>query len=950
MHNNQKETDYAALLKRSLLEMERLEKRVQQLEYQKREPIAIVGIGARFPGGGEGVEAFWDALKTATNAIREVPANRWDNDAYYDPDPNAAGKIYTTGGSFLDDVDQFDAAFFGISPREAKEMDPQQRLLLEVCWEALETASYAPNSLSGSATGVYMGIMNQDYSRLSDDFRHINMHSGTGNAISVVAGRLSDFFGFRGPTITLDTACSSSLVAVHLACQSLRSGECERALAGGVNLMLSPMANIVECRAHMLSPKGHCHTFDSAADGFARGEGCGVVVLKRLSDALRDRDHIWAVIRGNAVNHDGASGGLTVPNSNAQRALIRQALQMAGVQPTEVAYVEAHGTGTPLGDPIEMTALVAEYGADRTMEQPLLIGSVKSNFGHLEGAAGIVGFAKALLCLYHGKIPANLHFYNPNPHIAWDKIPVAIPTEYRDWPEGKDKRRAAVSSFGFSGTNAHMVLEEAPHLSSDGRKRHTEGEALLLTLSAKSPEALGQVCERFAHYFTQHQLTALQAADVCYAANIGRVDFPHRMAFVAENPASLQKQLSGGDAAEQSQEKKAGVLAKTVFVCPDFSREDCFLGAALYQSEPDFSAAFDRCVELLNRLEEGPWVERLLSLTDQKSQSESALYVLPLSFASKFALASLWMNWGIRPAAVMGCGTGLYVAACLSGTLALEDGLRLALAHARHLEKGENLVDDFPQVAADMSYGKAKLKWLDARTGTTVQMEELGEAYWRSAVTVNELPQHILTGLEKEHQLVISLDCPDSHKMMHNLAEWYALVDIDWKAFYRHAHNRAMPLPTYPFERKSYWLDLPKQEEKQLQKNFQNGVQKIGKQTLSDSSDRQPFCEWTWQAFDKKQTKPSAQSSDGPILLFMDERGVGEQLVAAFGKQKVAYTLIYKGRESSSQDQRKNGIDCHHWKGDDQKELHHLLSTKVNISDYHRIIYLWGVDAQETTS
>jgi acyl transferase domain-containing protein/acyl carrier protein len=438
-------------------------RKVKALGRVRREPIAVVGMSCRFPPGGTGLEAFWQTLHGGVDAITEVPPDRWDAKAFFDPDPGAPGKMTSRYGGFLSDVDQFDPTFFGIAPREAVSLDPQHRILLEVSWEALKNAALPPDGLSGSPTGVFIGICSSDYVQLlsARGIEHIDTYSGTGNAHSVAAGRLSYLFGLQGPSLAVDTACSSSLVAVHLACQALRSKECNLALAGGVNLTLAPEMSISLSKLRMLSPDGRCKAFDASANGFVRGEGCGVVVLKRLSDAEADGDNILALIRGSAVNQDGRSTALTAPNGIAQQKVIRKALARAGLKPSQVDYIEAHGTGTALGDPIEMGALGAVFSESRPADRPLVVGSVKTNIGHLEGAAGIAGLIKTVLALDRREIPPSLHFRHPSPHIPWDELPVAIPREPRKWPSGDRERYAGVSSFGFSGTNAHVVLGEA---------------------------------------------------------------------------------------------------------------------------------------------------------------------------------------------------------------------------------------------------------------------------------------------------------------------------------------------------------------------------------------------------------------------------------------------------------------------------------------------------------
>ena len=511
--------------------------------------IAIIGIGCRFPGGASDPERFWRLLVEGRDAITDVPPDRWDVDAFYDPDPEVAGRMYTRRGGFLEGVDRFDAAFFGISPREAVSMDPQQRLLLEVTWEALEHAGVAPDGLSGTSTGVFTGICGNDYAELALHGRGVvglDTYSGTGNAFSVAAGRLSYLLGLHGPSLPVDTACSSSLVAVHLACRSLLAGESDLALASGVNVILSPASTIYFCRMRALAPDGRCKTFDAAADGYVRSEGCGVVVLKRLSSAQADGDRVIAVVRGSAVNHDGRSNGLTAPNGPAQEAVLRSALAQAGLQAGEVDYLEAHGTGTSLGDPIELRAAAAVLGEGRSSARPLLGGSVKTNIGHTEGAAGIAGLIKAALMVERGVVPASLHFSEPNPHIPWSTLPVEVASRTTAWPDGAPRRVAGVSSFGFSGTNAHVLVESAP--APAPAPTPTVGAAqFVLPLSAKTLPALGVLTERM--------LALLSAASdedvpaICRTAAVGRAHFAHRVAVVGADAQTLAEALRSPEVA-----------------------------------------------------------------------------------------------------------------------------------------------------------------------------------------------------------------------------------------------------------------------------------------------------------------------------------------------------------------------------------------------------------------
>ncbi|MBI1390264.1 MAG: SDR family NAD(P)-dependent oxidoreductase [bacterium] len=514
---------------------------IPAIEKEGVEPIAIIGMGCRFPGGADSPAAFWELLKEGRDAVTETPADRWDVDAFYDPDPDAPGKMYSRHGGYVGRLKEFDAEFFGVTPREARGMDPQHRLLLEVCWEALENAAVSPDRLEGSTAGVFMGLSSADYAQLilQRGRGALDAYFATGNTHSMAVGRISYLLGLHGPNLAIDTACSSSLAAVHFACQNLRAQECEIALAGGVNRILTPDFNINFCKARMLSRTGRCRTFDDAADGFVRGEGCGVVVLKRLSDAMADGDRVWAVIRGSAVGQDGRTTGPTAPNGVAQRKVIQRALKQAGLVPAAVDYVEAHGTGTTLGDPIELGALGEVYREDRPADRPLLVGSVKTNIGHLEAAAGVAGLIKTVLALRYGEIPRHLHFAQPNSHVAWNELPVRVVDRSEEWRTDERPRVAGVSSFGFSGTNAHVVLQEAPPAS----RNHTQSDpgVYLLVLSARSNEALRNLASNYASFFHEHP--DVSAGTVCYTAQTGRAHFEKRLAVIACNAAEFNSHL-----------------------------------------------------------------------------------------------------------------------------------------------------------------------------------------------------------------------------------------------------------------------------------------------------------------------------------------------------------------------------------------------------------------------
>ena len=662
----------------ALLALE-LQSKLEEKERERTEPIAIIGIGCRMPGSGSGPRAFWKFLEESRDAVTETPIERWDISEYYDPNPDTPGRMSTKLGSYLSNVDLFDAQFFSIARREAVSMDPQQRVLLEVCWEALENAGHSPRKLSGTATGVFLGICSTDYHGmlLARGDEAIDAYVASGVAPSIAAGRISYTLGLQGPSMAVDTACSASLVAVHLACQSLRTRESRTALAGGVNLILSPETTIALSKAHMMAPDGRCKTFDSRADGFVRGEGCGIVVLKRLSDALADSDNILALIRASAVNQDGRSSGITAPNGAAQEALIRQALANGGVKPEEISFVEAHGTGTSLGDPIEAHALAAVLGPNRTKENPLVVGSVKTNVGHLESAAGVAGLIKLALSLQNEKIPANLHFQKMNPHIDWSGVPVEIPVATRSWVRGERKRLAALSSFGFSGTNAHVIVEEAPRRKE--RKKDLERPIHILTLSGRNETALRDSAER---YEEQLEKTAAEPGDICYTANAGRAHFEHRLSVTGGTVDEIRQKLRERKTGTEVRER-GGV--RPVFLFSGQGSQYAGMGKQLYETQPVFRKAIEECEELLKgELEKGL---REVMWGGAREELEQTAYTQPAIFALEYAMSEMWKSWGIEPGVVLGHSVGEYVAACVAGVYSLAEGLKLIAGRGRLMQK-----------------------------------------------------------------------------------------------------------------------------------------------------------------------------------------------------------------------------------------------------------------------
>ncbi len=649
------------------------------------EPIAVIGLGCRFPGNIHGPEQLWSFLCDGRSAVGEVPPDRWA--PFDDGAPEVAATLSRTTrwGSFLNDVDAFDAEFFEILPREAAKMDPQQRLLLEVAWEALEHAGTPPNSLRHSQTGVFVGACATEYGFLaSTDLPGVDAWSNTGGALSIIANRLSYFLDLRGPSFVVDTACSSSLVALHLACQSLRTGESNLAIAGGVNLLLSPAVFYGFDQAGALSPGGRCRAFDAAADGFVRGEGCGVAVVKRLSDALRDGDRILAVVRGSAVNQDGRSNGLMAPNPSAQMAVLRAAYTHAGVAPHEVDYIEAHGTGTLLGDPIEARALGTVLGRGRPEDAPLVIGSIKSNLGHLEAAAGIAGFLKAVLAVHHGRIPRTLHFETPNPHIPFDQLRLKVASEQHDWPSMRTPRRAGVSSFGFGGTNAHLVLEQAP--TPVPVQPGAEPAVSTLVVSGKSPERIASMAGVLAEWMVGdgHDVAL---SEVAHTLNHHRFSHPTFATVSARDRAQavagLRALAEGRPAQEVVGPHTGSCSPGVVFVYSGQGSQWTGMGRRLLADEPAFAEAVAGL--------EGDFVQHVgISLEQVLFEAEPIsgdARVQPVLMGLQLALTQLWRAYGVHPDAVIGHSMGEVSAAVVAGALSVADGLRVIATRSKLMSR-----------------------------------------------------------------------------------------------------------------------------------------------------------------------------------------------------------------------------------------------------------------------
>lgn len=691
-----------------------LDRRLQKVQRPTAEPIAIIGMACRFPGAPT-LDAYWQLIQTGETAAREVPPDRWNVDDFYDPTGETAGKMSVRWAALVDAPDQFDPQFFGITPREAARMDPQQRFLLEVAWEAMENAGRPADQLAGTRTGVFIGIGGTDYSKVcvpyDDYFQHIDAHMGTGNALSIAANRLSYIFDFHGPSAAVDTACSSSSLAIHFAVESLRRGESDAALAGGVNMILTPETTIAFSKARMLSPDGKCRPFDAAANGYVRGEGCGLVFLKRLADAQRDGDNILAVVRATSVNQDGRTSGISAPNSQSQTACIRAALQQAGLNPEQIGYVEAHGTGTPLGDPIEMQSLCGIFRDDNGHAPPCYVASVKANVGHMETVSGAAGLIKVVLMMQHGQIVRQANFESLNSHIDLSGTRLVIPTTSVEWPSGRRPRLAGISSFGFGGTNTHLIVEaaggEPPAATGPMNQRpgtnavaHTETVAErplhVLKLSGKSHAAVTAQAAQLAEYLAARPDANLP--DVAWSWNTGRADFNYRAVIATADAEQLRQQLeqlAAGTAALLPGVKSGTIRTlgrpKVAFLFTGQGAQYAGMGRGLFESQPVFRRAMAQCDEILRRQWGRQSLIDILYGSDAGRDDANALvhqtaYTQPALFALEYALAELWRSWGVVPDIVLGHSVGEYAAACIAGVMPVDDGLGLLAERARLMQ------------------------------------------------------------------------------------------------------------------------------------------------------------------------------------------------------------------------------------------------------------------------
>ncbi|MBI4528174.1 MAG: SDR family NAD(P)-dependent oxidoreductase [Deltaproteobacteria bacterium] len=680
----------------------------------EKEPIAITGIGCRFPGEANDPDSFWKLLANRVDAITEIPKDRWNMDDFYHPMPGVPGKSYSRWGGFIRGIDQFDPEAFGISPREAAHIDPQQRVLLEVAWEALQDGGHVIESIAGSDTGVFIGISTSDYAQIQARFtvnEQASAHSATGGASSIAANRISYCLNLRGPSIAVDTACSSSLVAMHLACTSLLNNECSLALAGGVNIIIMADPFIAFCAASMLSADGRCKAFDASANGFVRGEGAGLVVLKRLSRALVDGDRIYAVIAGSGVNQDGRTNGIAMPSLEAQEALLTEVYGDAGIDPREVDYVEAHGTGTLVGDPIEALAIGKVLSSGRPEGDYCIIGSVKTNIGHLEAGAGVAGVVKTALALSRRMIPPNVHFRKPNPAIPFDSLKLRVPTSLEPWPVKVGPAIAGVNSFGFGGTNAHVVLREYRHET----ENHVSSLApkpvspLLLPLSARTPTALKSLAEAYHAFLESHKNNNLSLPDLCYSASARRDHFDHRLSIVAHDAGELRSRLEAFLAGETRANmfsgcRRHGQALRIVFVFPGQGPQWWAMGRELLEQEPVFRETIFECDRLLGSYADWSLLGEL-SADEASSRLQETAIAQPALFSLQVGLAALWKSWGVEPNAVVGHSVGEVAAAYVAGALRLNEALRVIFHRGRCMDfagaKGRMLAVGLPLEEAE---------------------------------------------------------------------------------------------------------------------------------------------------------------------------------------------------------------------------------------------------------
>lgn len=814
--------DLKELLRRTALTLkytqaELKEAQAKLKDVRQSESIAIIGIGCRFPGGANSPKEFWSLLQKGFDGISTVPKQRWDVQECDQKYPEVVGKEYCHQGGFLSvPVDAFDADFYGISPQEAEWMDPQQRLLLELSWEAIENAALDPESIVGSSTGVFIGVCLANYKDLIAKTNCMTPYLGTGIAPSILAGRISYFLGAQGPSIVVDTACSSSLVAVHNACMSLQAYECHMALAGGVSLMLSPEITVNFCQANILSPKGHCRSFDAKADGFVRGEGGGIVILKRLSDAIKDRDRILAVIRSSGVNQNGSSSALTAPNGEAQKSLIKRVLLKGGLTPNQIQYVEAHGSGTSFGDAIEGNAIAEALKVDRQTDQRLVIGSVKTNIGYLEAASGIAGLIKVVLALQHEEIPAHRNFENLNPLISFDSIPAIIPTQNVSWSRHSiAPRLAGINSFGFCGTNAHAILEEAPEV--EIKSNTIDRPMHLITFSAKNPQALNELISSY--ILCLEESPELVLADVAYTANAGRRHFGYRAVCTASSTAELLIKLKSREI--QQGQVFPGSECKLAFVFSDNRKWPLQQGKHLYMTSPPFKGAIEESATLIDKLK-GPSLEKILFEGGQTDDQKLVVFVL------QYALAKLWISFGVMPDYAVSNGVGNYVAAVIGGMMHLDEALKLlSLEIKSTISSAAN--NEFVQAVEQLNLNPSSFGIISTCKSHADNQVLFNKQFWieQASQFIPDSTMHDLckgenvlflemtptSGLAIDHERLNPSsefsDTEDWTRILQTLSQLYLRgIAINWTGYDSPYYRNKLSLPTYPFQRQHYWIPI----------------------------------------------------------------------------------------------------------------------------------------------
>lgn len=839
------------LLKQALYTIEKLKNEISN----QSEEIAIVGMACRFPGGCDTPEKYWELLESGKDSIIDIPKERWDIDAFYDPVHGVPGKMYIRRGSFLQkNLKEFDAKFFKISPAEANAMDPQQRQLLEVSWEAVENSGIDPTELKGSKTGVYIGISsNCEYAMLSQNINKINQYLGTGTSSSIASGRISYSLGLNGPALSVDSACSSSLVSVLLAVDSLRKHECDMALAGGVSLMLAPSVISALCAMNALSENGKCTPFDAAGNGYGKGEGCGIVVLKRLSDAIQNGDRIYATIRGGAMDNDGASSGLTVPNGNAQKAVLEAALSTCNLCPEDIDYIEAHGTGTSLGDPIEMRSINEVFGkCNIERKRPLYIGAVKGNIGHLEAASGIASVIKVALSLYKKQIVPLINCQTINPRIDFDVVPTNLPQKVIDWEKNANKKRiAGINAFGFSGTNAHLILSEVDEKAENETSNNTSFTTQLLQISAKTEKSLKMEIQRYYEFLNTHK--DINIKNVCYTANTGRTKFLHRVAIIGNDLTDFSEKLEKiinekehfyGNLINESNDRLVFAnkidlvtLPKLVGIFP--GKSDRILGsfAQLYRCFPIIRKKFEECLDAFSKYMIQSELDTLKSMAYENLIEGQEQILL---FAEQYAIMELLIDLNIRLEVVMGIGVGNYIACIYSKILNLSEAVKLFIKQIEYLKKNHGKEDSFHQafmsslenIITENTFRKSKCRlvlttkgkalcgemtkelWIDQIFSPAFFDESIRFCYKEGYRYFLEIGNDVsscswINDLKEKDTVVFSLLNQSSFEknFLQEIARLYCLgCDIKWKHLYDSKQYQIESIPTYAFEKQHYWF------------------------------------------------------------------------------------------------------------------------------------------------